>query len=80
MFTGVVYTILVIFIHAWASALLVLTGWAMRSPPNVGRVTGKIPTLLLLCNSNLIHRFYGNEPFILFLWIKTHLLCAINKD
>lgn len=61
MFTGVVYTILVIFIHAWASVLLVLTGWAMRRPPNMGRVTGKIPTLLLLCNHFLLFICFGNS-------------------
>ena len=30
---------------AWASALLVLLFRAMRRPPSVGRVTGKVPTL-----------------------------------
>ena len=28
-----------IYISAWASALLVSTGWAMREPQSVGRVT-----------------------------------------
>lgn len=30
---------------AWASALLVLSDWAMRRPRSVGRATGKVPTL-----------------------------------
>ena len=31
--------VMAINISAWASALLVLTGWAMRRPQSVGRVT-----------------------------------------
>lgn len=33
---------------AWASALLVLLFRAMRRPPSVGRVTGKVPTLFFV--------------------------------
>lgn len=36
-----------IYILAWASALLVLTIWAMPEPLSVGRVTGRFPRLLL---------------------------------
>ena len=34
-----------IYIQAWASALLVLTDWAMQEPRSVGRVAVKTPTL-----------------------------------
>lgn len=34
-----------VFISAWASALLVSTGWAMLEPQSVGRVTSQTPTL-----------------------------------
>ena len=34
-----------IYIQAWASALLVLTDWAMREPRSVGRVAVTTPTL-----------------------------------
>ena len=34
-----------LYIQAWASALLVLTTWAMRRPQAVGRVAVKTPTL-----------------------------------
>lgn len=37
-------TIVLVYIHtAWASALLVLTSWAMPEPRCVGRVTGRLP-------------------------------------
>ena len=39
---------------AWASALLVLTGWAMPEPRNVGRVTRELPTLFVCIWTNLI--------------------------
>ena len=32
-----------IYIQAWASALLVLTTWAMRRPQAVGRVAVRVP-------------------------------------
>ena len=38
---------IIMYIHAWASALLVLTIRAMPEPRRVGRVTGKIPTLFV---------------------------------
>ena len=37
---------------AWASALLVLLFRAMRRPPSVGRVTGKVPTLFSYIHFN----------------------------
>ena len=37
---------------AWASALLVLLYRAMRRPPSVGRVTGKVPTLFSYIHFN----------------------------
>lgn len=39
---------IIMYIHAWASALLVLTIRAMPEPRRVGRVTGKIPTLFCI--------------------------------
>ena len=43
-----------IYIQAWASALLVLTTWAMRRPQAVGRVTVKVPRFF---------RKYTNQPY-----------------
>lgn len=39
----------VIYIQAWASALLVLTDWAMRRPLYVGRVTGTNSHVFFVC-------------------------------
>ena len=37
------YTDGVVYISAWASALLVRLNWAMRRPQSVGRVTVRLP-------------------------------------
>lgn len=41
--------VMAINISAWASALLVLTGWAMRRPQSVGRVTVTDSRAFYLC-------------------------------
>ena len=47
-----VSTVLVYYISAWASALLVLLSWAMRRPLCVERVTVQIPALFLFIAIN----------------------------
>lgn len=44
-----------IYILAWASALLVLTSWAMPEPLNVGRVTGRFPRFFLYIRKSIIN-------------------------
>lgn len=62
-----------LYIRAWASVLLVQLRWAMRRPPNVGRVTIKIPTLFhkmcILKNNNCFR--YGSLSDL-------NLLCAMS--
>lgn len=49
-----------VFISAWASALLVSTGWAMLEPQSVGRVTSQTPTLFrILCHIIIIMPIWG---------------------
>ena len=54
------YTDGVVYISAWASALLVRLNWAMRRPLSVGRVTVWTPTLFSYTRrNNLLTAIFG---------------------
>ena len=50
-----------IYIQAWASALLVLTSWAMPEPRVVGRVTDRLPRFFSYMSiTNVINTMFGS--------------------
>lgn len=58
------WRVIVVYIQAWALALLVLLSWAMRRPPGAGRVTKDRPALFLY--PNVIHGMARQERWIPF--------------
>ena len=56
------YTDGVVYISAWASALLVRLNWAMRRPPSVGRVTVRLPRFFRVYPKLDINPIRDREP------------------
>ncbi len=84
------YTKGLVYISAWASALLVLLNWAMRRPLSVGRVTVWTPTLFSYTRrNNLLTAIFGSlrrkcccmRHFCLFsfLWVFALLACTSSS-
>lgn len=84
------YTKGLVYISAWASALLVLLNWAMRRPLSVGRVTVWTPTLFSYTRrNNLLTAIFGRlqrkcccmRHFCLFsfLWVFALLACTSSS-
>ena len=84
------YTKGLVYISAWASALLVLLNWAMRRPLSVGRVTVWTPTLFSYTRrNNLLTAVFGSlrrkcccmRHFCLFsfLWVFALLACTSSS-
>ena len=84
------YTKGLVYISAWASALLVRLNWAMRRPLSVGRVTVWTPTLFSYTRrNNLLTAIFGSlrrkcccmRHFCLFsfLWVFALLACTSSS-